>query len=351
MFTLPVLPNFKLPNKEVTTKVEISTPVMLPPIKQIKSPALSLKLLPHQIEHFKRISNILTQHFSYLDTSETGCGKTFVALQLAKIYNYKLFVVVPKGVCSVWKTECSNYGINLIEAMSYEKLRGTTKQINPNRYVIRRGSQFMANNYFKTLVKEKILLIFDEVHRLKNRKTASLAAAHCLVKEIVKFNCGSRVACLSASPFDKAKHAFSLMIYSRRIDSILADRLLGFMVNRGRINKASFKYFQRIIKNGLSSSMPRPKIESNFDAKNGYYIMSPEDDKLIIEGAKNLAAAVRFNPDIGRVARETPNFSAIIEALMMIERGKMKERKSLGSFKNLIIKLVLLLQVVQLVLV
>lgn len=371
LFFLPVLPQFQQPNillKEQNVKQEPKIKTAIKTIQNpdvVKTESKSLSLLEHQGAHFTRVSEILAQHFAYLDTSETGCGKTFIAMKLAEIYKYKLFVIAPKGVCSTWKNECAQHGIDLIEAMSYEKLRGFERQTNPNTYVIRNGSRFTATNYFKTLVNGKILLIFDEVHRLKNRKTASLAAAHSLVKEIVKLNCGSRIAGLSASPFDKPEHAFSIMkalgvvlsdelydydrsekvynligmkeimSYSRRIDSNLADRLSGFMVNRGGINKASFKYFQKIIKVGLSSSMPRPKIKSNFDAKNGYYIMPPEDDKIIVKGAENLARAVRFDPTTGRITRETPDFGAITAALMMLERGKINTLFRLG-FETLI---------------
>ncbi len=312
-----------------------------------------LNLLPHQTDHFTRMLTILKDNFAFLDTSQTGCGKTFTTMKLAQISNYKLLVVCPKSVCSVWNLECKKYGVPLIEAFTYEKLRGVKKQTSPNRYVDRAGNSFRASDIFTQLVGERILLVFDEVHRAKNRATATLAAAHSLVREIVRVNNGSRVACLSASPFDKSEHALSIMKvlgiimskglyeydrsereynltgmqevmnYAKRVNPTEAAKISVFPHNAKGINKACYNHFVNIVKPVVSTSMPRPAMRSTFDAKNGYYNMSREDALQVFNGSNALAAATRYNAVTHTIEdSRPPNFGAITLALMQIEAGK-----------------------------
>lgn len=312
-----------------------------------------LNLLPHQTDHFTRMMEILENNFAFLDTSQTGCGKTFTTMKLAQLSGYKLLVVCPKSVCTVWNLECKKYGVPLIEAFTYEKLRGVKSQLAPNRYVDRSGNHFTASDFFTQLVEQRLLLVFDEVHRAKNRATATLAAAHSLVREIVRLNNGSRVACLSASPFDKPEHALSIMKvlgiimseglydydrsekeynltgmhevmnYATRVNRTEAVKISVFPHNAKGINKASYQHFVKIVKPIISTSMPRPVMTSTFDAKNGYYNMSAVDALKVFNGSNALAAATRYNAATHTIMDSKPaKFGAITIALMEIEAGK-----------------------------
>ncbi|GAF99677.1 unnamed protein product, partial [marine sediment metagenome] len=132
--------------------------------------------MDHQKEHFERLVQILGHNFAYLDTSQTGCGKTFTTMKIGKASKLKLFVICPKSVCSVWNIECRKYGVDLVETITYEKLRGTKKQLKVcDGYINRNHNHFRASDKFTALCGKKILLVFDEVHRVKNRATATLA--------------------------------------------------------------------------------------------------------------------------------------------------------------------------------
>ena len=92
--------------------------------------------------------------------SDTGTGKTVVALSVAKDLQLTPFVVCPKSVVPAWKEWIQKFDFP-VHVYNYEKLiRGTTE------FYKRKGSQ-----RFWTLHPERVLLIFDEDHRCKGAKS------------------------------------------------------------------------------------------------------------------------------------------------------------------------------------
>jgi hypothetical protein len=112
------------------------------------------KLYDWQEAHAQKLSDSITVHEYAKDGSDTGTGKTIVALSVAKDLRLEPFVVCPKSVIPAWKEFCP-YVYN------YESLvRGKTE------YYKRKGSQ-----RFWTLDPKRVLLIFDEDHRCKGAKS------------------------------------------------------------------------------------------------------------------------------------------------------------------------------------
>ena len=122
---------------------------------QVKTQSTSLpKLYDWQESHAQKLGDSLTKFGYAKDGSDTGTGKTIVALQVAKDLRLEPFVVCPKSVIPAWKEFCPH-------AFGYEKLvRGKTE------YYTRKGSQ-----RFWSLHPERVLLIFDEDHRCKGSKS------------------------------------------------------------------------------------------------------------------------------------------------------------------------------------
>lgn len=120
------------------------------------------ELFDWQEAHARKLSDALAVFGYAKDGSDTGTGKTVVALSVAKDLGLTPFVVCPKSVVPSWKEwiqkffpSSTNYVYN------YESLvRGKTE------YYKRTGSQRVW-----TLHPERVLLIFDEDHRCKGAKS------------------------------------------------------------------------------------------------------------------------------------------------------------------------------------
>ena len=61
------------------------------------------KLLDYQNPHLESLIKIYNNHHRILDTSDTGTGKTYVAIALCLVLNMKPFIICPKSVLGGWK--------------------------------------------------------------------------------------------------------------------------------------------------------------------------------------------------------------------------------------------------------
>ena len=120
------------------------------------------KLFDWQEAHARKLSDALTVFGYAKDGSDTGTGKTVVALSVAKDLGLTPFVVCPKSVVPSWKEWIQKfYPSSTNYVLNYESLvRGKTE------YYKRKGSQRLW-----TLHPERVLLIFDEDHRCKGAKS------------------------------------------------------------------------------------------------------------------------------------------------------------------------------------
>jgi len=312
-----------------------------------------LTLLPHQIGHFNHVCNILKHHHSYLDTSNMGSGKSYIVFNIAKTFGLSLVVICPLSMIELWESESENYGIQVKKIVTYQSLRGTVKSPPSHGLLERDGDKFKATDSFKQMIKEGILLVFDESHNLKN-ETAQLSAAHALVNALTKELSSSRVALLSATPCDKPTQAESLLkmlgfiendkllTYSLATDTydylgikelinicyhydpLTTRAMLGYQrIDRNMAYELCYYLFLDILKPKVVSSMPNPKIDFIKDACNGYYNMTIEDLQLLYDGITLLKRSTRFNEKNDSVNLKSGNWADITAALMMIEKSKL----------------------------
>lgn len=80
------------------------------------------KLKPWQLQPANRLYEILQQNISAIDGSDTGTGKTFVAVAIAQAINLPTLAVVPKIAVSGWQRVCEHFNEKL-SIVNYEKLR------------------------------------------------------------------------------------------------------------------------------------------------------------------------------------------------------------------------------------
>ena len=121
------------------------------------------ELYDWQKDHVDKLVASLKKHGAAKDGSDTGTGKTVMALECAKRLGKVPFVVAPKAVLPSWKEWHFKHWPQNTEpfVFNYESLRG-----GKTPYL------FRNKNYVRwRLNPDKLLLIFDEVHRCKGDKS------------------------------------------------------------------------------------------------------------------------------------------------------------------------------------
>ena len=144
------------------------------------------KLLNYQIPHFYQLDETMIHNKCILDASDTGTGKTYVAIALALKNNLKPFVICPKSVIKSWIKVGKHFGVKFAGIVNYELFKSLRYYHVTDDYDIEKKN--CDNIYkFKTFDKKKkrydlefafnfpqdTLIIFDEAHRCKNHKTTT----------------------------------------------------------------------------------------------------------------------------------------------------------------------------------
>lgn len=298
-------------------------------------------LLPHQLEHFNRVERILKENNSYLDTSEMGTGKTYIALAVAKKYNTSIMVVAPLSLLEMWSKLATQYKVPVVGIINFHTLR-TPK--TPFLTVDDEGT-FKVTQAWKDQVEKGVLLILDEVHNFKN-PSRQTSAAHTLVREIAQQNGKSRVAALSATPFDKEIFAENILkvlgiITAEKLSNVSAIdqskyglyQVIDFCmtVDRERtlrlVDKDNYyalesrnlcyKLLTEIISKELSSSMSRIDLsrECRKIPVNGYFKLDVNDHQSLQKALEELTAAVQ-----GTKGKDL--WSIVTQQLIQIEKSK-----------------------------
>ena len=129
------------------------------------------KLLSYQKEHVLNLCNRLSNNYICFDCSDTGTGKTYAAIAVAKQLKMSVFVVCPKTIMSSWLDIINLFKIECIGISNYELLITTKcyikgeKKISP--YITKTNEHYL----YKWTLPDNTLIIFDEVHRCCNPST------------------------------------------------------------------------------------------------------------------------------------------------------------------------------------
>lgn len=269
------------------------------------------KLYPRQIKHFYRIINILQGWHAYLDTSPMGAGKTYVTCALARQYGYKISVVAELSLLEKWRKVAGLFNVEILEIMTYDGMRGTIKRQPKTKFLERKGKSFNITSEFIKAVQNGMILVFDEIQKLKN-SSAQLEAAATLTRGLAMLNeskqSNSRIALLSATPADKKEHAYSiarLLTVARdkyiyfydqssklynplgldeirkwcsQINPRLTDQIMSTKSTKKEMIEKTYKLVSQIVIPILGTSMPKPELDVEQDYKNGFYKMSENDE-------------------------------------------------------------------------
>ncbi len=132
------------------------------------------QLLAYQVPHVKHLLDVLNKRQSALDSSATGVGKTFCAAAICASLGLQLFVVCPKSVISTWRRVAKIFRVKILGVSNYESLK-------IRRYYDSTGTRGVCDYIevleggkdFKWKLPDNTLLVFDEVHKCKNIKSAN----------------------------------------------------------------------------------------------------------------------------------------------------------------------------------
>jgi len=176
------------PAKSAAKVPTVPMVVSLTPEQESRLAEIAPKLLPYQVESVRRTIIALTRFGGALDASDTGTGKTFVALAACAVLNLPVYVVCPKAVVPSWKRAAMHFGIE-VEACNYELLRrGEQEAVK----IIGEGKK----EHFEWNLPAGTVLIFDECHKLKDYKTQNHAMGMAAIRQ------GYKVLGLSATAAD-----------------------------------------------------------------------------------------------------------------------------------------------------
>ena len=340
-------PDKKTDKNKIQTKLNFSNKIT--PTNKVEP----VKIKPHQVPHFKRLIHILTREYGYLDVSTFGSGKTHVTFGVAATFKLSIIVITTKGTINNWKKYATQYGINLIDVMSYQTLRGQNTQVK-HSLLETINEEYVATDFFTKCVMKGILLVFDEYHNLKN-DNSQLASAHALVKELVRLvrmGYKSRIALLSGTPCTEKENVSSTF---KMLGIIISDKLYNYNrscktyeligiqeainkcniydkdetlnitcrpINKTTINIICYELYTRVLKRFIVSSMPPPPIESNKLCFNYYILMPDTDINRLKNGICLFKTATNYNLENNQISYSKINWGDVTTSRMEIDSAK-----------------------------
>jgi superfamily II DNA or RNA helicase len=233
--------------------------------KLLENKLLENKLLEYQIPHLKSLIEIYNNHHRILDTSDTGTGKTYVAIALCLALNLKPFIICPKSVIASWKEVIEYFSDDVNNSTSTKILNSykltTYGKIYSHPILIRSKTDSSILEWNSSIDYSKYLFIFDEVHKCKNLTTSNAN----LLLSLSNIE-SSNILMLSATAVDKLKN-FYIYGYVFGLYNSEAE-FNGFLSRYRNLNNIS-----KLLYPTYATRMCRDHIQNIF--KNNNIIMKP----------------------------------------------------------------------------
>jgi Mimiviridae putative ATP-dependent RNA helicase len=137
------------------------------------------KLFSYQIGNVNNIIRILKENNSVLDASDTGTGKTYTAIAACAELKLRPIIICPRSVMFTWKSVSKIFNVEPFFIVNYETLKfGKYYNKKGNRVkcpflIYNKNEEDIFKTYSWTSLpkKEKLIFIFDEVHKCTNFDT------------------------------------------------------------------------------------------------------------------------------------------------------------------------------------
>jgi superfamily II DNA or RNA helicase len=153
-----------------------------------------------QVPHLKRIIASLDASGDALDASDTGTGKTYIALAAAYVFNMRMLALVPKATIIPWHRVAKQLGVKL-EAINYEMVRtGNTELAEWKQVTKGKRTKWTFVWNIKAIPPANYMLAFDECHKLKDYKTQNCAMGLAALGQ------GYKTIAMSATAADNPLH-------------------------------------------------------------------------------------------------------------------------------------------------
>jgi superfamily II DNA or RNA helicase len=154
-------------------------------------------LFEYQVPHAKQLIESVLRNGAGLDASDTGTGKTYVALAVAKKLGLYPVIITPKTVIPSWRKAAKYFGIPCFVS-NYEQYRnGKTNWLTYSQ-------TSDEKDIYNWCTDERHIIIFDEAHRCKNEKTLNSKMMRAVQKT------DSKALALSATIADNPLQLYSL---------------------------------------------------------------------------------------------------------------------------------------------
>ena len=158
------------------------------------------KLYDWQRGHVAKLERALREFDSAMDGSDTGTGKTIMALEVSKRLGLCPIIICPKAVVPAWEYEMGRMRIPMGFARNYEMMRSGDEP-----FLKRRGKRM------EWLAKpQACLLIFDEVHRCKGDKTLNSKMLSAAKDQGIKTLMLSATACANPKEMKSIGHVLGM---------------------------------------------------------------------------------------------------------------------------------------------
>ena len=132
-------------------------------------------LFDYQVTHVQNLIGALQKNNIAIDTSDTGCGKTYCALAICKQLNLKPIIICPKSIMSNWNKLASHFKIKPLFICNYETMKKGKYYRDGNCYD-RINCPYLVykkkkKQYGWRNLKKNNIIIFDEVHFCKSKSS------------------------------------------------------------------------------------------------------------------------------------------------------------------------------------
>jgi superfamily II DNA or RNA helicase len=162
-----------------------------------------------QIPSVAKLCAAILKNGAALDGSDTGAGKTYTAVGVARDLGMKIAVVCPKAVISSWnKVITKHFDMKPVFVLNYESVKtGKYKEIGSWKPV----SKISTREFFQWNIPKNTLIIFDESHKLKGHGTQNSEIALAAKKQGYKILCCSATS--TVNPIEMKTIGLILGIY------------------------------------------------------------------------------------------------------------------------------------------
>jgi superfamily II DNA or RNA helicase len=208
--------------------------IVLPakPLYQLRN---TTGLYEWQIPHAGHLVAVLDRHGAALDGSDTGTGKTYTAISVARERGLRPLIVSPKVGMRKWADVCVKLGVKFRCVVGWEEAKTvgfpyTAITWGLEKEIVKDGagrSVYKTKKVFENIkwkAGREELLIFDEAHRAKGRKTQNaqlMAQSHGIPTLMLS-------ATIADSPRDMWACGSRLNLHNRHDFNAFCEKLFCF---------------------------------------------------------------------------------------------------------------------------